>query len=193
MPALSRDGGTAEEWGHTTVVWGHTIVMWGHNECTGCVWGPWGAGQEGSSGSTQRQWLLEQGCGDTGQRGRRRGRQPVSALTREGAAPGRPLGHPHARCQLHAGHSPDAFASPSPGCPRGMKGDARAQWHSLGSTSPCPPAWGHMGDTTSPSCSVPGSSSFRQRLGASGRARSYGSAEIRQWEVPYCSLCSILS
>lgn len=53
-------------------------------------------------------------------KGQRRGRQPASPLTREGGAPGRPLGHPHARCQLHAGQRPDAFASPcaSPACPR---------------------------------------------------------------------------
>ena len=80
--------------------------------CTGHGLGPRSAGRQGSGSLGSR--------GGEATEGRRRGRQPASALTREGGAPGRPLGRPHARCQLHAGRCPDAFASPCalPACPR---------------------------------------------------------------------------
>lgn len=75
----------------------------------------------------------------------------ASALTREGAAPGRALGRPHARCQLHAGRCPDAFASPcsSPAClwvtarPRAAARKGKARLGHVAqdrreSTPPCP-------------------------------------------------------
>lgn len=55
------------------------------------------------SGHTSRGWGL---------RGSREGKAGDKPLTREGGTPARPLGPPHARCQLHTHLCPDACTSP---------------------------------------------------------------------------------
>lgn len=175
--------------------------------CTGHGLGPWAAGQDGSC--WQHGILGSWGC--KANKGQRRGRQPASPLTREGGAPGRPLSHPHAHCQLHVGRCPDAFASPcaSPACPQataqprtaaskgkvtlghaGTHGRANPRARCPASTQREAAHCGSMGS------GGPGHPSFRRRLQRwrqSTASRSYSCAEIQRWEVPYCSLCSILS
>lgn len=63
-----------------------------------------------------------------------------------------------------------------------MEGDARAQWHTLGSTSPCPLAWGHMGDATShaalsPAAPAPGQGSVPAAERGPTAALKYGTGK----------------
>lgn len=161
------------------------------------------AGREGSTRRRQPRELRLRG-----KQGLEEREAAASALTREGAAPGRALGCPHARCQLHAGRCPDAFASPcsSPAClwatarphAAAEKGKARlghAGTGQAGEHLPMPialPRAGARGSRGSGS-SHPSFGRWLRRQWQSTAWQSYGCAEIQRWEVPRCSLCSVLS
>lgn len=123
------------------------------------------------------------------------------------ACTGRPLGCPHAPCQLHTGRCPDALTSPCavPAADR-WDGEGDAQRAGRRRTAPCCPC-PHASTQwdMAPCCRAarrdpqqhrcqPQPHQLQATAPAAGMAsQSYGCAEIQRWEGPYCSPRSILS